>query len=201
MRAAAVEYASAGAERRSFQRVAVKIYGRFMLEDRTEHPCQVIDISPGDVAVRCDRIGEPGERVIAYLDHIGRLEGVLTRRLEDGFAMTVIASDRKKEKIAAQLTWLANKHELDMPEDRRHERVAPRNPLTVLQLLDGRQYRCRVVDVSLSGAAIEVDVKPALDVQVLLGNMRGRVVRHFEDGVAIEFATVQRQETLDAQFS
>lgn len=172
-----------------------------MLEDRTEHPCQVIDISPGDVAVRCDRIGEPGERVIAYLDHIGRLEGVLTRRLEDGFAMTVIASDRKKEKIAAQLTWLANKHELDMPEDRRHERVAPRNPLTVLQLLDGRQYRCRVVDVSLSGAAIEVDVKPALDVQVLLGNMRGRVVRHFEDGVAIEFATVQRQETLDAQFS
>jgi hypothetical protein len=115
--------------------------------------------------------------------------------------MTVIASDRKKEKIAAQLTWLANKHELDMPEDRRHERVAPRNPLTVLQLLDGRQYRCRVVDVSLSGAAIEVDVKPALDVQVLLGNMRGRVVRHFEDGVAIEFATVQRQETLDAQFS
>ncbi|MBE7185016.1 MAG: PilZ domain-containing protein [Methylobacterium mesophilicum] len=201
MRSAAVEYASAGAERRSFQRVAVKIYGRFMLEDRTEHPCQVIDISPGNVALRCDRIGEPGERVIAYFDHIGRLEGVLTRRLEDGFAMTVIASDRKKEKLAAQLTWLANKHELDLPEDRRHERVAPRKSLTVLQLLDGRQYRCRVVDVSLSGAAVEVEVKPALDVQVVLGNMRGRVVRHFEDGVAIEFATVQRQETLDAQFN
>lgn len=201
MRSAAVEYASAGAERRSFQRVAVKIYGRFMLEDRTEHPCQVIDISPGNVALRCDRIGDPGERVIAYFDHIGRLEGVLTRRLEDGFAMTVIASDRKKEKLAAQLTWLANKHELDLPEDRRHERVAPRKSLTVLQLLDGRQYRCRVVDVSLSGAAVEVEVKPALDVQVVLGNMRGRVVRHFEDGVAIEFATVQRQETLDAQFN
>ena len=140
MRSAAIDYAPSRAERRNFQRVRVKIYGRFMLEDRTEHPCQVIDMSPGNVALRADRVGEPGEKVIAYIDHIGRVEGVVTRTLQDGFAMTVIASDRKKDKLAAQLTWLANKHELDLPEDRRHERVAPRNPMSVLQLTDGRQY-------------------------------------------------------------
>ncbi|RVA59602.1 PilZ domain-containing protein, partial [Mesorhizobium sp. M7A.F.Ca.CA.001.11.2.1] len=128
MRSAAVDYAPSQAERRNFQRVRVKIYGRFMLEDRTEHPCQVVDMSPGNVAFRTDRIGMPGEKIIAYIDHIGRIEGVVTRTLQDGFAMTVIASDRKKDKLAAQLTWLANKHELDLPEDRRHERVAPRNP-------------------------------------------------------------------------
>jgi hypothetical protein len=188
-------------ERRNFQRVRVKIYGRFMLEDRSEHSCQVIDMSPGNVALRADRRGEPGERVIAYIDHIGRVEGVVTRTMIDGFAMTVIASDRKKDKLAAQLTWLANKHELDLPEDRRHERVAPRNPSSVLVLMDGRQYPCRIIDLSLSGAAVEIDVKPALGVQVTLGTMRGQVVRHFEDGVAIEFAVVQRAETLDAEFS
>jgi len=201
MRSAAVDYTPSRAERRNFQRVRVKIYGRFMLEDRTEHPCQVIDMSPGNVAFRTERVGEPGEKVIAYIDHIGRLEGVITRTLEDGFAMTVIASERKRDKLAAQLTWLANKHELDLPEDRRHERVAPRNPMTVLKLADGRQYQCRIIDLSLSGAAIEIDVKPALGVQVTLGTMRGQVVRHFEDGVAIEFAVVQRPETLDAEFS
>ncbi|RUV44230.1 PilZ domain-containing protein, partial [Mesorhizobium sp. M7A.F.Ca.MR.228.00.0.0] len=37
MRSAAVDYAPSQAERRNFQRVRVKIYGRFMLEDRTEH--------------------------------------------------------------------------------------------------------------------------------------------------------------------
>jgi hypothetical protein len=120
--------------------------------------------------------------------------------MEDGFAMTIIASDRKKEKLAAQLTWLANKHELDLPEDRRHERVAPRNPRSVLQLADGRQYQCRILDLSLSGAAIEIDVRPAIGVQVLLGTTRGQVVRHFEDGVAIEFAVVQKPETLKVAF-
>jgi hypothetical protein len=188
-------------ERRNFQRVRVKMYGRFMLEDRTEHTCQVVEMSPGNVAFRADRIGDPGERVIAYIDHIGRVEGVITRRLSDGFAMTVIASERKKDKLAAQLTWLANKHELDLPEDRRHERVAPRDPISVIQLGDGRQYQCRIIDLSLSGAAVEIDVKPALGVQVTLGTMRGQVVRHFEEGVAIEFAVVQRPDTLEVEFS
>jgi len=197
----AIDHPPSKVERRNFQRVRVKIYGRFMLEDRTEHPCQVMDMSPGNVAFRCERLGAPGEKVIAYIDHIGRVEGVITRTLPDGFAMTVIASDRKKDKLAAQLTWLANKHELDLPEDRRHERVAPRNPVSTLQLSDGRQYNCRIIDLSLSGAAIEIDVKPALGVQVILGTMRGQVVRHFEDGVAIEFAVVQRAETLDSEFN
>ncbi|AZO58056.1 MAG: PilZ domain-containing protein [Mesorhizobium sp.] len=200
MRSAA-EFAPSRVERRNFQRVRVKIYGRFMLEDRTEHACQVIDMSPGNVALRTDRVGMPGEKVIAYIDHIGRIEGIVTRTSQDGFAMTVIASDRKKDKLAAQLTWLANKHELDLPEDRRHERVAPRNPMSVLQLTDGRQYQCRIIDLSLSGAAIEIDVKPAIGVQVMLGTMRGQVVRHFEDGVAIEFAVIQRPETLDSEFN
>jgi len=188
-------------ERRNFQRVRVKVYGRYMLEDRSEHPCQIIDMSPGDVAFRTDHPGELGERVIAYLDHIGRVEGVVTRRLEGGFAMTIVASERKRDKLAAQLTWLANRHELDLPEDRRHERVSPRNPVTVLRLEDGRQYQCRIIDLSLSGAAVELDVKPALGVAVSLGTMRGRVVRHFEDGIAIEFAMLQREETLAAEFS
>jgi len=163
MRSAAVELAPSGAERRNFQRVRVKVYGRFMLEDRTEHPCQVVDMSPGNVALRTDRV--------------------------------------KKDKLAAQLTWLANKHELDLPEDRRHERAVPRNPKTVLQLGDGRHYQCRIIDLSLSGAAIEIDVKPAIGVQVMLGTMRGQVVRHFEDGIAIEFATVQRVDSLDSEFN
>ncbi|MEQ9570594.1 MAG: PilZ domain-containing protein, partial [Nitratireductor sp.] len=36
---------------------------------------------------------------------------------------------------------------------------------------------------------------------VTLGTMRGRVVRHFEDGIAIEFAVLQREESLQAEFS
>lgn len=198
MASPAVDLAFSRAERRNFQRVRVKVHGRYMLEDRSEHACQVIDMSPGNVALRCDRVGAPGERVIAYLDHIGRIEGIVTRRLDDGFAMTIIASERKRDKLAAQLTWLANKHELDLPEDRRHERITPRNPITMLKLPDGRQYQCRIIDLSLSGAAVDIEVRPALGTPIQLGNMKGRVVRHFQEGVAIEFSSVQSKEALTA---
>ncbi|MBI1620601.1 PilZ domain-containing protein [Aquamicrobium zhengzhouense] len=192
--------ASGRPERRRFQRVRVKVYGRYMLEDRSEYPCQVLDMSPGDVALRADRRGALGERVITYLDHLGRIEGVVTRMLDGGFAMTIIASERKRDKLAAQLTWLANRHELDLPEDRRHERISPRNPITLLELPDGTQHPCRIIDLSLSGAAIEVNARPAIGLQVMLGNMRGRVVRHFAEGIAVEFAIVQREEALTAEF-
>ena len=180
--------------------VKVQLYGRFMLEDRTEHVCQIEEMSPGDVVITTDVLANNGERVIAYIDHIGRVEGTVERMVRGGFLLSLVASDRKKNKIAAQLTWLANKHELDMPEDRRHQRIAPRNPITTLAMADGRQYPCRIIDLSISGAAIEIRMRPALNSQVILGSMRGRVVRHFEEGIAIEFAIVQSREAIDIAF-
>ncbi|MFZ2102511.1 MAG: PilZ domain-containing protein [Oricola sp.] len=183
-------------DRRQYQRVKVLLHGRLMLSDRSEHRCQVTDMSPGSAFLATEGAGQLGERVIAYVDHIGRIEGKISRVMPDGFALELNTTPRKKAKLAAQLTWLANKHELDLPEDRRHERIAPRNPAGVLSLEDGRQYRCRIIDLSLSGAAIEISVRPAIGTQVTLGNMRGQVVRHFEDGIAVEFAVVQRRESL-----
>jgi hypothetical protein len=110
--------------------------------------------------------------------------------------MSVNATDRKREKLAAQLTWLANKHELGLPEDRRHDRLTPRETTTEITLEDGTRYTCRIMDLSLSGAAVDLDVRPAIGTPLRLGNMRGRVIRHFMDGVAIEFLSVQSRETL-----
>ncbi|RCS22006.1 PilZ domain-containing protein [Phyllobacterium salinisoli] len=184
----------------NFHSVKVTLNGRYMLENRSEHPCTVIAMSSGSAHLRCAASGRIGERVIAYIDHIGRIEGTVLRQMPDGFSLSLTASQRKKDKLAAQLTWLANKHELDLPEDRRHERIMPRNAENFLVLPDGRQYRCRIIDLSLSGAAMEIDVRPALYTVVTLGTMRGTVVRHFEDGIAIEFAHVQQPTTLDQLF-
>ena len=133
---------------------------------------------------------------MAYVDHIGRLECSVSRHVDHGFVCKLNTTDRKREKLAAQLTWLANKHKFNLPEDRRHERVAPNNTRSELSLDDGRNYPCRIIDLSMSGAAIEIDVRPAMGTPVRLGNMRVRVVRHFQEGVAIEFANVLSREGL-----
>lgn len=181
---------------RAFQRVAVKLEGRLMVPSEDEYVCMTVDMSPGDARFICAARPLPGDRIIAYIDHIGRIEGSVVKTTDDGFVITTVATERKREKLAAQLTWLANKHELGLPEDRRHDRLTPRRARTELSMDDGQTLSCRIIDLSLSGAAIEVDVRPAIGTPVRLSNIRGRVVRHFLEGVAIEFTTLQSRESL-----
>lgn len=183
-------------DRRHFKRVSIDLLGRFMLEDQREYPCRVDNMSPGDVAVVSPVEPAKGERVILYADQVGRLEGMVTRCFPGGFAMVLNATERKREKLAAQLMWLANRAELSLPEDRRHERIQPRNPVIRMVLEDGRGYEVRINDLSLSGAAVVCAVRPAIGSRLTLGTMTGRVVRQLEDGVAIEFSSLQTRESL-----
>jgi hypothetical protein len=188
-------------ERRRFQRVRVNLLGRYMLQDRREFPCQVINMSPGGMAVVAPVTGAVGERVIAYVDHLGRLEGTIARVFENGFAMTIAATSRKRDKLAAQLTWLANRHILNLPEDRRHGRIVPRNPVTRLVMPNGINITCRIIDVSLSGAALATKERPAVGTLLTVGKIPSRVVRHLEDGFAVEFTRLQHPDSLEDNVS
>jgi hypothetical protein len=184
-------------ERRRFQRVKVNLLGRFMLSDRREFPCHVANMSPGGMALLAPVRGQISERVIAYVDHVGRLEGVIARHFENGFAMTISATARKRDKLAAQLTWLANRHILGLPEDRRHGRIAPSNPAARLILANGVNLACHVIDISQSGAAIAIDQRPELGAPITIGRTPGRVVRHLDDGIAVEFTRLQHPDFLE----
>jgi len=184
-------------ERRRFQRVRVDLLGRYMLPDRREFPCQVVDMSPGGMAVIAPVSAQPSERIIAYVDHLGRLEGHVARLIPNGFAMTISATTRKRDKLAAQLTWLANRHILGLPEDRRHGRIVPRNPIARLTLANGVNVSCRILDVSQSGAGIVSDQRPQIGSLVTLGKVQGRVVRYLDDGFAIEFTRLQHPDFID----
>ncbi|MEO0498457.1 MAG: PilZ domain-containing protein [Pseudomonadota bacterium] len=182
----------------NYQRVQLNTLGRYMLANRSEFACEVFAMSPGDLVVRAPVAGEPGERVILYLDHIGRIQGEVDDVYDDCFVVAFDATKRKRDVLAAKLTWLANRHELSLPEDRRHDRIIPLDPIVDIILDDGRAYKARLTDLSLSGAAVEIDVRPALGTRIMLGKMASRVVRHSHDGIALEFANVQRRDTLES---
>src|SRR5260370_28074580 len=76
----------------------------------------------------------------------------------------------KRDKLADQLTWLANRNSLGLPEDRRHERVAPRDRYTTARLANGREFAARLIDISMSGAAVIVDYRPPIGSPVVLGS-------------------------------
>ena len=168
-----------------------------MFPDRRECPCQLVEISPGDALFVSPFCGEAGERVIAYIDSIGRLEGVILERIDNGFLMSISASQRKRDKLADTLTWLANRHVLSLAEDRRHLRRTPRRTDANLVFADGSSHPVRVIDMSLSGAALATSLRPALGSPVRLGRLGARVVRHFEDGIGIEFMRIMSDAAIE----
>lgn len=188
-------------ERRRSQRVKIDLTGRYMLADRREFSCRTLDMSPGGVSLIAPAQPRPGEPVVAYIDHLGRLEGHCVRLFENGFAMTVQGTLRKRDKLADQLTWFANRNTLGLPEDRRHERYTLKNPRSLLTFATGEQIPVRVLDVSLSGAAVQARDKPPLGTPLTLGRTPGRVVRHLDTGFAIEFARVQSADMLELNIS
>jgi hypothetical protein len=149
-------------DRRRHKRVSVTMLGRFMRENKQEYPCRLLDISVGGAAVMSPVTVDLGERVVAYFDHIGGVEGVVVREFEGGFAFKIHATQHKREKLAAQLTWLANRSELGDIDDREHERLTPTNGLSSLQLAEGIALNCRVLDVSISGASIATPARPGI---------------------------------------
>lgn len=175
------------ADNRRHARVKLSLLGRYMLNNRQEYPCQTVDFSPGGLALVAPVRGAIGERIVCYFEHIGRIEGEVVRHTAPGFAIIINATPRKRDKLASQLTWLANRHELGLPEDRTHERIVPVHKTVNLQLDEGIALKGRLIDVSLSGAGIAVDVRPTIGLGLVVGSTPARVVRHFKDGIAVQF--------------
>ncbi len=194
-----VEQEPSADERRRHSRAKVRLPGQFMRENRKEFPCITIDMSLGGVAFSAEERVNLGERIIAYLDHVGRVEGRVAREFTGGFAIAMKLPALKRERLADQLTWLANRHELGMPEDRRHERIRPRKTRTTLILPTGREVMATVVDVSQSGVALSLatPIAPPAGTPVTVGTTKGRIVRLFENGLAVEFARILPSSEFD----
>lgn len=187
-------------DRRRHKRVSITLLGRFMRANKQEYPCKLHDISVGGAAMMSPVAVPEGERIVAYFDHIGGLEGTVARSFEGGFALRFNATQHKREKLAAQLTWLINRDELSGVDERRHERIVPRNGMSSLKLAEGIVIGCQVLDVSISGASIATEARPAIGGEITLGKLRGRVVRHHPHGIGIQFIDIQNPLALRRYF-
>ena len=53
---------------------------------------------------------------------------------------------------------------------------------------NGESVDFEVIDISLSGASLRTKSRPPIDEVITIGTVEGRVTRHFDDGIAVEFA-------------
>ena len=175
------------AERRRFRRVRVDLTARlFVPADGRECHCKILDLSPGGASLECDLELEMGTQIVLYVDGFGRLEGTVARRDETSFGVRINCTASKRERIAEQLILLMNGTPANESQLRRHDRT-PTKGIARFTRADGQFVACEVLDLSLSGVSLKTSVRPPIGEFVLIGQMAGRVARHHEDGIGIEF--------------
>ena len=176
-----------GLDRRNSQRFPLSLPGRFMRADKLDYPCRIENISIDGAAVVSPAVLTVGEKIIAYILHLGGIEGSVVRRFDGGFAMAFTATLRKRDKLAAHIWRLKGADLAEAAEEREHSRAPGERRLTLLLLPDGTALECPTLDVSHSGASIVTPIKPPLGAEVIFANRPATVVRHHDDGIAIEF--------------
>ena len=157
-----------------------------MLPDMTEHPCQVVDITMDGATFLTALAPQAGQAEVAYLEEIGRVEALSSDAVQGGFRVNFTVTGPRLERQQQRIQWLMDKG-AGAPDGRRHARYEPSEKVSQISLPDGRVYNCEVIDISVSGAAIKTEVMPSVGTYLMLGKMRGRVVRYIDQGVAIEF--------------
>ncbi len=174
-------------DRRVYPRIPVAVAGKIFFPDTdAEQDCIVTDISLGGVALKFREQPEAGTAVVLYMPGFDRVSGAVTRAGAENAAMRFDCSDAKRERLAEKIErYLAG----ELPADTR-TRQSGRAALPVARHFrrsDGEIVTFEVCDISLTGASLKTAARPPIGEIVTIGSAAGRVTRHFDGGIALEF--------------
>jgi hypothetical protein len=176
-------------------RIVVSLAGRYSLAsrrntrgERRQFACRAINISSTSVALAVPVQGALGERVLAEIEHFGKVQGTIERLLDvRGFIFRIEASEEGRKKLVEKIEWFEKHKNLELPDKRKQSRFEPSDPCSTLLLADGTVRTCFIVDVSVTGAAVSADFVPEIGTVLAVGKAIGRVTRHFDGGFAVQF--------------
>jgi len=171
---------------------------RFLLPDGTERACEVTAIDPDSALFLGDEAVPEGTALIAYIEDIGRVDGTAGEPADNGFWVNLSFAGNRQPRFVRHLRWLIRRERGLAAAERRHTRYEPSSKSARFALPGGREQPCEVIDISMSGAGLRSQLKPSIGSPVTLGRMKGRVVRHFEGGFALEFLTPLERSDLDS---
>lgn len=185
----------AAIEKRAFKRVPIALAGKlFLPATDTEQNCIVTDISMGGATLQADSELPVGTTLVLYLPHFDRFAGTITRCEADECGMRFDCSAAKRERTAEKIVAYLNGVLPDTTQPRRSDRMnvpAPRS----FRRPGGEVVTFEVRDISLTGASLKTHARPPIGEIVMVGTTAGRVTRHFDEGIALEFVRMPHGAT------
>ncbi len=183
-----------------FRAVDVNLPGRIMRADRSESECKAYIMSAGAVTLISNMRVNVGERIVGYFETVGRLAGEVTDIDGEGFSMSIVAPSKHRDKLVDKLTWLHNLNKSGIADDRDGKRFVPTLAECVISVVTGEKYKCRLIDMSIGGMAVNVQLKAPVGSLVQFEDASAVVVRNFEGGIALEFVEKPSKQVIQKYF-
>lgn len=187
--AAAIEHGLivAPTDRRTFRRVKLAIRGKFLIPPQADdQDCVVMDISLGGARVECADAPPVGTKVELKFDGFNQVAGVVVRSTDDGMGISFDCAIDTREQIAEKILLYLGGGRRSETRTRRHERLQVPQTRQFTRP-DGTLVDFNVYDLSLRGASLLTEIRPPVGELLGFGKSCGRVVRHLEQGIAVEF--------------
>lgn len=183
-------------ERRAFPRLKSKMNARLLVNNTDDSEGVVSDFSASGAAVESALEVSPGDRIVLHLEGGNRFEGVVARCFEGGFGVEFGMHESKRQRLINALESVTDDTS-EMTSLPLKQRVASRvggfRGKAVCRT-DAGDVECRLVDMSLSGAAIETDADLKIGERVSIGQTSGRIIRCEGNVYGIQFEPLTRAE-------
>jgi hypothetical protein len=159
----------------------------FVPVTETEIDCVVTALSPAGATISTPAAAALGSEIVLYVEGFDRFSAAIVSTAQDVVRVKFHCSPNKQARTAEKIACYRS----GQPLPPTNVRVAQRGPLHSVRTFkrkNGEIVDFEVIDISLSGTSLRTKCRPAIGEIITIGTVDGRVSRHFDDGIAVEFA-------------
>ena len=184
-----IETALLSENQHAFQLANISLPAKaFVPATQTEIDCLVTELSPDGAYITTPRASLFGAEIALYIESFDRFSASVVCTRSDGVRVKFNCSPNKRARIAEKISYHLNGQPVPLTSLLRVQGPDLRSVRNFTRQKNGETASFEVIDISLSGASLRTSCRPAIDEIVTIGSVEGRVTRHFDDGIAVEFA-------------
>ena len=171
-------------ERRTWRRYKVPVAGRLFGVMTSAVDCEVMDLSPGGARIQLSGMVPEGSATL-YIDRIGRIESEICGQGSGEVRLRFACSEARRQSISEVLGQMLQGGVAQITRLRRQNRI----PLSNFYLVrdNGMIVICDAMNISQRGMSLRSKMKLPVGEIATLGQSRVRVVRHHDEGMAVEY--------------
>jgi hypothetical protein len=170
-------------ELRRYRRIPLDLPARIVVNAIDEYEGRLVNISPGDLAVKVDAPVVVGDAAVIYIKGLDVIEGRIARVMPDGFALSFMLSKRRRAMLVEQLMLRTNgERAADLKDRRSSPRHQAGEQRMACRLPDGGSLFVRILDRSADGVSVDSPRKPPVGSEIFIGRTRSIVMRHTPRG-------------------